>query len=917
MPVDLPKLGPRGPGVFGARTGPSLAATLRDADTAQAVLELEQNAAEGNLERIRKAIDVRREAAKLPAQKFTSSLQALHEFCRINRAQLDALVEERRLAQEKAEADKESINEVLTEVKRLSGAIDTADGGATAKEVESAVRTGCNLIHERLDRLDGKEGGISKGFAEMRKVLERPDSTGDLRGLLGELKSIAEATQREVKEAADSEGKILQTLVEEQEKLIKATGDIGTALHKIGEAQGDETKRATAADKAVADSIGDMGTALQKIGEAQGDETKRATAADNDAAKVSEDSAKKLDGIVDTTGQSLKKIGVVQEGVDDAVKHASKAATEASGGRQEVADSAKKISGKIGSVSSALESFRDSTEMGFAEVAVGVHDISVSVGGMHTIGSYTKTLLEDFKATAEKALAEGATAEGLSKVATTDDVRKAQVALEGGIDRIVSGQGKSATAEGLSEARRSFEEKIGNIGTTLEAVATTSGLADVQKSVEGKVETIGTSLTKARESIEEKISTTAISLDGKFESLATSSKLSELVDAQKSTTESTSTTLNKVAEITGGIARGVATSTQVDSLNGRFESVATSCKLAELADAQKATAERTATTLGQVAENTAGIVTKLGGVATATDLKNLAINSGKASQGLADTLERLQTALNLREEGIAKADVLENLRGQVESCATGKDLQDFVTKSAKASEELADDIKKIATTLNLREEEQGKADEQAQEKATAMQTMHEEEKPRADEKYRSALADAKTSNDQLLQRIAEINVDGKSLSDAHQELEMAKNGNAKLSGELKGRDITILALEGKLADAVTRSEKASAEHAEAMGFIKGRHSAQLEMAVAREKVALYDSLSLQHGTAMATAPTELTAAKKAAADQAESEISSAKAAKETAEQAAEDRARTEANTEISAVKTAAKAHEDENVLLKA
>ncbi len=53
-----------------------------------------QLAEDSNLEQIQAGIDVRREAAKLPAQAFSSSLQALHELCRTIRAQLDALINE-------------------------------------------------------------------------------------------------------------------------------------------------------------------------------------------------------------------------------------------------------------------------------------------------------------------------------------------------------------------------------------------------------------------------------------------------------------------------------------------------------------------------------------------------------------------------------------------------------------------------------------------------------------------------------------------------------------------------------------------------------------------------------------------------------------------------------------------------------
>lgn len=193
----------------------------------------------------------------------------------MNRQQLDALVEERRLAREKAEADEKSLKEVLTEVKKLSDAIDAADGGATEKEVGSAVRTGCNLIHERLDRLDEKEGVVSKGFEELRKVLERPDGKADLRGLLGDLQSLAEAIQREAKAAADAEGKILKTLAEDQEKTATAVREQSTAMQKLAIEQ---EKMATALTK-LADAAGDTAAKQKNDNEKLTEELAQAKAA--------------------------------------------------------------------------------------------------------------------------------------------------------------------------------------------------------------------------------------------------------------------------------------------------------------------------------------------------------------------------------------------------------------------------------------------------------------------------------------------------------------------------------------------------------------------------------------------------------------------------------------------------------------
>ncbi|KFY65024.1 hypothetical protein V496_02871 [Pseudogymnoascus sp. VKM F-4515 (FW-2607)] len=217
--IHLPKLGPRGPGVFGARTGPSLAANLRDADTAQAALELEQRAATSNLEKIQVAIDKRREAASLPAQMFTSSLQALHEVCRMNRTQLDALIEAHRAAEDQAKTWDSFTKGIFTEVKNVAEAVDKVDGGATEKE------------------LDGKDGTIPKGFAELRKVLKGADGAGDIKSLLGTLQH-----DNTVTKLLDEQKTAIEKLTTEQEKVTAALSKIAETAGNVARHKSDNEK---------------------------------------------------------------------------------------------------------------------------------------------------------------------------------------------------------------------------------------------------------------------------------------------------------------------------------------------------------------------------------------------------------------------------------------------------------------------------------------------------------------------------------------------------------------------------------------------------------------------------------------------------------------------------------------------------
>lgn len=71
------------------------------------------------------------------------------------------------------------------------------------------MQTACNRIQELLDKLDGKDGTIPKGFAELRKVFKGADGAGDIKALLGTLQALPESIQKQTNAAAEVEAKSL------------------------------------------------------------------------------------------------------------------------------------------------------------------------------------------------------------------------------------------------------------------------------------------------------------------------------------------------------------------------------------------------------------------------------------------------------------------------------------------------------------------------------------------------------------------------------------------------------------------------------------------------------------------------------------------------------------------------------------
>ncbi|OBT76335.1 hypothetical protein VF21_03580 [Pseudogymnoascus sp. 05NY08] len=337
MPVELPKLGLRGQGVWGARTGPSLAANQRDAHTAQYALEVMQLTEESNMEHVQAAIDARREATKLPAQAFSSSYQAMHELCRLVRAELDALIKEHEAAREAAKAHETFAQDVLADIKKIGDAVGGDGGAATEREVQAAMKTACNLLHERLDKLDGKGGVMWKGFEDLQKELQSAGGAKDIKGLIEGLQGTADGILAEAKAAKAAEAESVKKLLKEQSKITKAIKGLDTVVQKIATDQAQEAQRTTTADDAAAQAI------------------KEVLKSSVDHASVTGDSAKKLEGIVGACTDTLKKIGDVERAAGDAGKHAGEAAKEAAEGRREGAESARKISTEVKVVSDSVE----------------------------------------------------------------------------------------------------------------------------------------------------------------------------------------------------------------------------------------------------------------------------------------------------------------------------------------------------------------------------------------------------------------------------------------------------------------------------------------------------------------------------------------------------------------------------------
>ncbi|OBT74333.1 hypothetical protein VF21_06872 [Pseudogymnoascus sp. 05NY08] len=86
------------------------------------------------------------------------------------------------------QAERRKLEDELRALKKAQGpgksSLSQKDGGAaTEKEVKTAaVQAACNLIHERLDKLDGKEGWMAKGFEGLHKQLQSAGAAFDIKG---------------------------------------------------------------------------------------------------------------------------------------------------------------------------------------------------------------------------------------------------------------------------------------------------------------------------------------------------------------------------------------------------------------------------------------------------------------------------------------------------------------------------------------------------------------------------------------------------------------------------------------------------------------------------------------------------------------------------------------------------------------
>jgi hypothetical protein len=437
MPVDLPKLGPRGVGVFGARTGPSIAANLRDANTIQEILEREQLAAETNAKSIQNAIDKRREDAKLPPQKFESPLQALHEMCRIVRFQADALVEERKASTKAAKVYSEFADNALKDIKVIADTVKKlaeagGDGGVTENEVKAAVTTGCNSIQERLDRLDREGGAIAKGFADLQAHFKKVDGASDIRGLLTKLQEAAEMIQKDSKIVADAQIKSLQELLEAQK-------NHGAIAKKAADEQQKEMARASLASNSAAEDLGNILTS---------------TAAH---AKVTAESAKKIATIVSTTANSLKKISDIEQSIGDTVKH------EVAGLWESNAMGCAEVAASHHDIWTLFVDFQVTvaTAQGVADARLSLEGMVRSFDTLARSLATSESLEESRKSFGEKA----------QELSTGKALAEARSSLEGMMQALLALAKSLATSESLEEARKSHERQLQELSTSIESCA--------------------------------------------------------------------------------------------------------------------------------------------------------------------------------------------------------------------------------------------------------------------------------------------------------------------------------------------------------------------------------------------------------------------------------------------------------------
>ncbi|KFZ15548.1 hypothetical protein V502_05546 [Pseudogymnoascus sp. VKM F-4520 (FW-2644)] len=222
MAPDLPKLGPRARNAFGQRTGPGLAADMRDGITVANILEDNELILENNNANIEEALNRQRDAAELPPSSFPTALDAMYEICRGYRESTEALLQERKTSGQ-AYKDKYDV-----EMRQFTDKIASLETTISRKKANAEKR------EQECREAQQEAADSTRGYATSREKMvgDYREAIGVQKARLTEQKSVIEAATEQLKQAAIEKKTAAEDFAEEKKLLEKAVADERNAAEK-------------------------------------------------------------------------------------------------------------------------------------------------------------------------------------------------------------------------------------------------------------------------------------------------------------------------------------------------------------------------------------------------------------------------------------------------------------------------------------------------------------------------------------------------------------------------------------------------------------------------------------------------------------------------------------------------------------
>lgn len=214
---------------------------LRNSAVTGLILEHEEVFAESVDADIKDILDVPRDPAGFPVHSLDGPIDALCAAYRADKNRLEAALAEKDSEIEAAKREGELAAKVLKKVKVLQNAVDGLTGGKDDAVTDKGMK---RIIADELEKEDGV---ITKGFAELRELIDsKPTAENDtaIAKILEEMKGLAEASATDAKETAAAEAKNKEKLYREHTIVL----DIVKKLEQTVAVLRDNLKQAAADD---------------------------------------------------------------------------------------------------------------------------------------------------------------------------------------------------------------------------------------------------------------------------------------------------------------------------------------------------------------------------------------------------------------------------------------------------------------------------------------------------------------------------------------------------------------------------------------------------------------------------------------------------------------------------------------------